>query len=75
MRISLTRTKRLADAWRGHGKPSRPTCSGSPAERAEGTYGGRSVEDWARYGGGLVPIDHAGRFVSDGPSRNGVRPR
>lgn len=66
MRISLARTKRLAKAWR------RP---GRLAERRQETCGGRSVEDWARYGGGLVPSDEGGASVANDPAWNGLRSR
>ena len=75
MRISLARTKRLAKAWRRSGRPSGPVCPGRIAERRQETCGGRSVEDWARYGGGLVPSDEGGASVANDPAWNGLRSR
>ena len=62
MRLSRARTKRLAKLWRRHTGSSGPACPRRRAERAE-TCGVSSVEDWARYGGGLVPPDDGGRTV------------
>lgn len=72
MRISLARTKRLANAWR---RPSGPACTAGRTDRGPETCPGSSLEDWARYGGGLVTSDDGGRSVTNVPIQNDVRSR
>jgi hypothetical protein len=75
MRISLVRTKRLANAWRRPTRPPGPACTAKHTERVQEMCAGSSVEDWARYGGGLVPADDGGGSVANVPARNGARSR
>lgn len=72
MRISLARTRRLATVWR---RPSEPACTAGRTARGPETCAGSSLEDWARYGGGLITSDDGGRSVTNVPTRNDVRSR
>lgn len=75
MRMALARTARLARDWRG--RPATFPRSHVPAVtvRTVPSSRERSIEDWARYGGGLSAPDHPDHLVPGGlvPGSEGTR--